>query len=112
MWLVGVKLTLFNVPILPAILGIGVDNAVYLGAAIGSLPRNRTRADVRVVIGHTGQAIFYATTTTIVGFGAFLVADSGGLRSIGALAVIGIATAAASAFIVLPTASVWRSSLK
>src|SRR5690606_8213594 len=30
----GLKLSLFNVPILPAILGIGVDNGVYLTAAI------------------------------------------------------------------------------
>jgi predicted RND superfamily exporter protein len=30
MGLLGVRFTLFNIPILPAILGIGVDNGVYL----------------------------------------------------------------------------------
>jgi predicted RND superfamily exporter protein len=99
----GLKLTLFNVPLFPAILGIGVDNTVYLMSALQLAGRSQAiEAALLSKIRHTGQAIFYSTLTTVVGFGAFLVADSGGLRSIGMLAMIGIAIAAFAAFFTLP----------
>ena len=106
-WLVGVmgaldvKFTLFNMPILPAILGIGVDNGVYLTDTIRRThgePEALTRA-----LQETGGAILAATFTTVAGFGAFMVADSAGLRSIGAVASLGITLAAVAALVVLPT---------
>jgi predicted RND superfamily exporter protein len=106
-WLVGVmgaldvKFTLFNMPILPAILGIGVDNGVYLTDTIRRThgePEALTRA-----LQETGGAILAATFTTVAGFGAFMVADSAGLRSIGAVASLGITLAAIAALVVLPT---------
>lgn len=100
----GLKLSLFNVPILPAILGIGVDNGVYLTAAVRR-EADTTQGLLRSV-DETGRAILAATTTTAVGFGAFLVADSGGLRTIGQLAVIGITTTAVAALLAVPTIAV------
>jgi hypothetical protein len=100
---VGLKFTLFNLPILPAILGIGVDNGVYLSDRI-----RRTRGEddgLARSLDETGGAILAATATTAVGFAAFLVADSGGLRGIGTLAVLGIMLAALAAITVLPTVS-------
>ncbi len=107
LWLVAtmtpldLRFTLFNLPILPAILGIGVDNGVYLTAAI----RRQTRdaAGVSRALEETGGAIMAATATTAVGFAAFMVADSGGVRGIGSVAVVGIIMAAAAALLVLPT---------
>jgi hypothetical protein len=101
MGLIGVKFTLFNFPILPAILGIGVDNAVYLA---DRMRRSQGQPDgLARSLQETGGAILAATATTAVGFAAFLVADSGGLRSIGAVAMIGICMTAAAALLVLPT---------
>jgi len=97
------KLSLFNAPILPAILGIGVDNGVYLTAAIRG--ETSTKTGLYRSVDETGRAILAATMTTTVGFGAFLVADSGGLRSIGYLAVIGISTTAIAAMLAVPTIS-------
>ena len=57
-------------------------------------------------VDETGRAILAATMTTVVGFGAFLVADSGGLRMIGQLAVIGISTTAVAAVLAVPTIAV------
>lgn len=117
LWLVGAmgvidfRFTLFNLPMLPVILGIGVDNGVYLAAAI----RRETRdADGLVrAVERTGGAILAATATTAVGFAAFMVADSGGMRGMGALAVMGILFAAAAALLVLPTiANVARGRIK
>lgn len=98
----GIKFSLFSVPVLPAILGIGVDNAIYLVASLRGA--KDTQEGVAHAISETGTAIWAATATTSVGFASFLVADSGGLRSIGLLAVPGILIAALSAILVLPSA--------
>ena len=108
-WLVGLmgatglKFTLFNLPILPAILGIGVDNGVYLTDRI-----RRTKGEVGGLarsLQETGGAIMAAMSTTAIGFAAFLVADSAGVRGIGAVAVLGILLAGLAAVLVLPTLS-------
>ncbi len=98
---IGLKFTLFNMPILPAILGIGVDNGVYLTDTI-----RRTHGELDALsrsLQETGGAILAATFTTVAGFAAFMVADSAGLRGIGGLASLGITLAAATAILVLPT---------
>ncbi|WAS94106.1 efflux RND transporter permease subunit [Nannocystis punicea] len=107
LWLVGlmaaagVRFTLFNIPILPAILGIGVDNGVYLTDRIRHL--RDEAGGIAHALGETGAAIGAATATTAMGFGAFCIADSGGLRGIGVLAVFGIGIAAITAILVLPS---------
>lgn len=106
LWLVGLmgatglRFTLFNLPILPAILGIGVDNGVYLTDRI-----RKTKDDVRGLqkaLEETGGSIMAAMATTAVGFGAFILADSAGVRGIGLVAVLGIVLAALAATMVLP----------
>ena len=108
-WLVGVmgtidlRFTLFNLPILPAILGIGVDNGVYLTDRI-----RRSRGEVDGLLRsleETGGAIIAAMATTAIGFAAFMVGDSAGVRGIGAIAVLGIIFAAVAATVVLPALS-------
>ncbi|MEE9382112.1 MAG: MMPL family transporter [Nannocystaceae bacterium] len=108
-WMLGVmgscefKFTLFNVPILPAVLGIGVDNGVFLTAGIRYA---RGRSDgLAHAVDETGRAILAATVTTAIGFATFLIADSGGLRGIGMVAVLGISMTAGAAVLVLPTLS-------
>lgn len=107
LWLVGlmaatgVRFTLFNVPILPAILGIGVDNGVYLTDRIARM--RDELGGLAHALGETGAAIAAATATTVMGFAAFIIADSGGLRGIGVLAVLGISIAAVTALMVLPS---------
>ncbi|MBA3549314.1 MAG: MMPL family transporter [Nannocystis sp.] len=107
LWLVGlmglldVRFTLFNIPILPAILGIGVDNGVYLTDRIRRL--HGEPGGLASALSGTGAAILAATATTVMGFAAFLIADNGGLRGIGKLAVLGIAIAACTALLVLPS---------
>jgi predicted RND superfamily exporter protein len=109
LWLVAImaamdlRFTLFNLPLLPAILGIGVDNGVYL---VDRIRRARGEVDGLVKsLQETGSAIVAATATTMMGFGAFMIADSGGLRGIGMVAALGIALAGVAATIVLPAIS-------
>lgn len=101
MALIGVRFTLFNIPILPAIIGIGVDNGVYLTDRIRRL--RGTPDGLASALGGTGAAILAATATTVMGFAAFMIADNGGLRGIGVLAVLGISIAAVTAILVLPS---------
>lgn len=107
LWLVGlmaatgVRFSLFNIPILPAVLGIGVDNGVYLTDRIRRLREDA--GGLAHALGETGAAIAAATATTVMGFAAFIIADSGGLRGIGVLAVLGISIAAVTALMVLPS---------
>jgi predicted RND superfamily exporter protein len=100
---INLEFTLFNLPILPAILGIGVDNGVYL---TDKIRRTKGEADglVRSLM-ETGSAIMAAMATTAIGFAAFMVADSAGVRGIGAVAVLGIVLAALGATLVLPSLS-------
>jgi predicted RND superfamily exporter protein len=106
LWMIGlmglldVRFTLFNIPILPVILGIGVDNGVYLTDRIRGL--HGEPGGLANALRGTGTAILAATATTVMGFAAFMIADNGGLRGIGELAVIGIAIAAVTAILVLP----------
>ncbi|MCB9704296.1 MAG: MMPL family transporter [Myxococcales bacterium] len=106
MGVIGVRYSVLNVPILPAILGLGVDNGVYL---MDRLRRARTHAEIVAGVRDTGGAILAATATTMVGFAAFLVAESGGLRGIGQVAVLGIAMAALAAITVLPSVAALTS---
>lgn len=109
LWLVGlmavldVRFTLFNLPILPAILGIGVDNGVYL---TDKIRRTKGEADgLLLSLVETGSAIMASMATTAIGFAAFIVADSAGVRGIGEVAVLGIVLAALGATLVLPSIS-------
>jgi len=88
MGLTGFKLNMFNIVVLPTILGIGVDNSVhvyhrYIEEGPGSAGR---------VLRTTGLAATVASITTAAGFAGMLIAENRGLASIGQLALIGIGT--------------------
>jgi predicted RND superfamily exporter protein len=106
-WLLGsmgyleVKFSLFNIPVLPAIIGIGVDHGVYLTSALNKGGRDRRR--MALAVDDTGRAILAASATTAIGFGSLMIADSGGLRGIGQVAVLGIVISAIAALVILPT---------
>lgn len=98
MFLDGLKFNIYNIVVLPSIVGIGVDNGVhlyhrYLEEGPGSL---------RFILRHTGMAISMATLTTIVGYSGLITASHPGLQSIGRLAVIGIGVTFLTGVIVLP----------
>ena len=98
MYLMGMKLNIFNIVVIPTVIGIGVDNGVhiyhrYLEEGPGSL---------RFVLRHTGLAITMTTLTTLVGYSGLILARHPGLNSIGDLAVIGITAAFVAAVLLMP----------
>jgi predicted RND superfamily exporter protein len=96
----GLQLNIFNLVVLPSIVGIGVDSGVhvyhrYLGEGPRSLP---------LVLRRTGLAVTMATLTTMVGYSGLLTASHPGLVSIGKLAIVGLATTLISAVVLFPAA--------
>ncbi|MBW2278117.1 MAG: hypothetical protein JRF63_11520, partial [Deltaproteobacteria bacterium] len=82
----GMELNMFNIVVLPSIIGIGIDNAVHIfhryeTEGLGSVP---------LVIRNTGAAALLASLTTGVGFGSALISHHVGLGTLGLLAVVGI----------------------
>lgn len=94
----GMQLNIFNLVVLPSIVGIGVDSGVhvyhrYLSEGPGSLP---------LVLRRTGLAVTMATLTTMVGYSGLLFASHPGLVSIGEVAIVGLATTLVSAVVLFP----------
>ena len=98
MALVGIKLGLYNMLIVPLLIGVGVDNIIHLFHRY----RSEGRGSWRHILGTTGGACVMASTTTIAGFAGLLFATHLGLRSIGYLSVVGIATCTAVAVVLMP----------
>ncbi|MDT8369174.1 MAG: MMPL family transporter [Longimicrobiales bacterium] len=108
MHLFGMQLNLFNIVVLPSVIGIGVDSAVHLHHRY----RSEGRGSMYHVLARTGPAIAIATLTTIVGYLGLVLASHPGLDSIGRLAVLGLLATLASALFVFPALLVlvdrWR----
>ncbi|MDH4128649.1 MAG: MMPL family transporter [Spirochaetota bacterium] len=99
MFLFDVQFNILNVVILPVIVGIGIDNGVHLYHRY----QDEGEGNLFAVLRSTGLAITFASLTTILGFGALILADHNGLNSIGWLAVLGIGATYIIAVIVLPS---------
>lgn len=94
----GLEFNLFNIVVLPSIVGIGIDNAVHVvhGHCVegpGSVER---------VVATRGKAALLSSATTGLGFGAMIVAHHQGIRSLGVAAMIGMTCACLSSTVALP----------
>lgn len=100
MALTGVQLNFINAVVIPSIVGIGIDGAIhtyhrFLAEGPDSIP---------IVLRHTSPATLLAAATTMVGFGAMIVARHAGIRSVGELAILGISTTYVCTSIFFPLA--------
>jgi len=104
-WMFGIcsllhlKLDFFNIIILPALIGIGVDDGVhftmrYFELGEGSLPE---------VLRDVGSAVWMTSLTSLIGFGGLAITNYAGLQSLGQVAIVGIACALMATVIVLPS---------
>jgi predicted RND superfamily exporter protein len=108
MALVPIHLNLLNAVVLPSILGRGVDGGVHMYHAL----LEQGRGQLGLVMRTTGAAVAACTVTSMLGFAGLLVADHPGLRSIGLLALCGLAGCLFGAIVVLPsTVASWPRSM-
>ncbi len=96
MALCGLAINVMNVFVVTMIIGIGVDYGVHL------LHRwNESGGDERAVT-ETSRAIAVAALTTVVGFGSLVFSHFPGLRSVGAVAILGALATAVVSMTLLP----------
>ncbi len=95
-----VKLGLYNMVVLPTILGTGIDASIHL------YHRHLEEGPGRIdrVMQTTGVAVLASSATTLAGFVGLLLVEHRGVISIGALAVCGMAAVVASAITIMPAA--------
>jgi predicted RND superfamily exporter protein len=93
-----IKFDFYNLIAMPTVLGLGIDNAIYLYHRY----REEGAGRLRIVMRHTGLAVFVTALAMIIGFSGLLFAQHPGLRSIGTLAVLGILTVLASLLTFFP----------
>ncbi len=110
MELIGLKLNMANLVILPLILGIGVVNGIHI------THRYREEEDKHTsVLGKsTGLAVLLSSLTTMIGFGSMMVADHYGVYSLGLVLTLGVFNCLVASVTFLPallklsTAKGWR----
>jgi len=98
MWLFQLQFNLANLIILPLIVGIGISNGIHI------IHRHLEdgSAEMSVVARSTGKAVLLSSLTTMVGFGALMVAQHRGIFSLGLLLTIGVGCNLLASLTVLP----------
>jgi predicted RND superfamily exporter protein len=84
MWLFKIPLNTINIAAFPIILGTGIDSFIHFGLRFDET-RNIERA-----IQDKLPSVLISNLTSIIGFGGLLFTPSAGLRSLGAVAILGL----------------------
>ncbi|MDR3232753.1 MAG: MMPL family transporter [Planctomycetaceae bacterium] len=96
-----------NMIVLPLIMGIGIDNGVYLihdfrNQNNRSINNGNKKRGGYELSPSTASAVVITTLTTMIGFGTMMAASHRGLQSLGRVFVIGTACCLFTSLIVLP----------
>ena len=92
------KLGLFNMVMLPVVIGIGIDNGIHLYHRY----RENGRGGLFSALRFTGGSIVMTSATTMVGFGGLTLSQHMGLNSMGELALVGIGACLVATLTVQP----------
>lgn len=94
-----IRLDFFNIIILPALIGIGVDDGIHFTMRYFELGKG----SLGEVMQDVGSAVSMTSMTSLIGFGGLVVTNYKGLQSLGQLAIIGILFAWLATILVLPS---------
>ena len=98
MWLAGVTFNSANIIVLPLILGVGIDSAIY----IINRYRQGDETPAQVAMSSSGIGVFLNALTILFSFGALMVAHHQGVFSIGAVMSFGMVASVAVFLAFLP----------
>lgn len=98
MRLAGVRFNSANIIVLPLILGVGIDSAIY----IINRYRQGSETPVQVATRSAGVGVFLNALTILFSFGALMVAHHQGVFSIGAVMSLGMGASVAVFLLFLP----------
>ncbi|MCP4854902.1 MAG: MMPL family transporter [Fuerstiella sp.] len=100
MALLNVDFNPINLIVLPLVLGIGVDDGIHMVHDYRRQLANGSRE--YSPSGDTVNGVLLTSLTSIVGFGSLMIAAHQGLKSVGIVLALGIASCLAVALILLP----------
>jgi uncharacterized protein len=92
----GVPINLANIMTLPLVIGIGVTNGIQI------LNRYAEEGTPDILSRSTGKAVLVSGLTAIAGFGSLILAQHRGIRSLGIIMSVGIATCMIAGLTFLP----------
>jgi len=98
MALFQVDFNFLNIMVIPMIIGIGIDDGVHF---TNTFRHPNYHTPLRGLF-QTGRAVVLTSLTTIAGFGSIILSHYPGLRSMGIVAVIGIAGCLFGSIILMP----------
>lgn len=103
MALVGLRLNVATIVVMPLLLGIGVDAGVHMMHRCDlNAKAHGGRARLEEVLRGTGGAVILSSITTIVGFAGLLLGRHLGMVQLGAAMVIGIGSTLIASLLVFP----------
>ena len=104
MRLIGISFNSANIIVLPLILGVGIDSAIY----ILNRYRQGNESPAQVATRSAGIGVFLNALTILFSFGALMIAHHQGVFSIGAVMSLGMVSSVAAFLIFLPALlSLW-----
>jgi predicted RND superfamily exporter protein len=104
MRLIGITFNSANIIVLPLILGVGIDSAIY----ILNRYRQGNESPEKVAASSAGVGVFLNALTILFSFGALMVAHHQGVFSIGAVMSLGMIASVAAFLIFMPALlSLW-----
>jgi predicted RND superfamily exporter protein len=97
--LVGYKMNLMNLGVLPMLYGVGVDDGIYPVDRYVARPGEGVAAAFRF----TGGAMVLCMTTTMVSFGSLALSSNRGISSVGVLTFLGLGLSLLASMTTLPS---------
>ena len=94
--LLGLKLNMMNIMVIPLIIGIGIDDGLHI------MHRYIIEKDILIVFRSTGKAILLTSLTTMLAFGSLWFSTYRGLGSLGISLFIGAGTCFLSTLFIIP----------
>lgn len=91
-----------NIVSLPLVIGIGTAFGVHIMHRCQESERGHGVARLDDLVRSTGSAVVLSALTTIASFAALMLGDYGGMKSFGAVMVMGIASCLVASLFVLP----------
>ncbi|HSA32294.1 MAG TPA: MMPL family transporter [bacterium] len=94
----GFSFNLFNMVVIPTIIGIGIDSCIHIYDRF----RSTGFTDVAGTMRTTGAAVLISSVTTLIGFVSIIFGAHKGVTSIGTVSSIGIVSVTLCALILFP----------
>lgn len=106
----GIEFTPANMVALPLILGLGVDTGVHILHRANEIAAEE--ANLGSLLQGTGVSVTVAALTSVIGFGALMVADYRAMQGLGLLLSLGVSLCLFTSVVVLPALLVLLGRLR